>query len=223
MEKENKEFQSLSQIVSGLSKKIEDLERSRVNFFETKPMKEVELPKTGKKKKINQLESEFYAPNSLEEVFTEDILLEQKIIKLEKEIIYLDKKIKAERTIGNPDLVTSLAIEKNQLMKELNAYRKEYKKISPFTKLKNRFLYCLKFLMKLFKKINIFSVFETNIIETNTPNWKKNLQKLNDINAEIDEIIKTNTPYGENEDRYEKLSKSLNQALKLRNSINKNI
>ena len=62
-----------------------------------------------------------------------------------------------------------------------------------------------------------FALIDTNDIEDIIEN-----QSVTDY-KKIDDILKNKTPYGEQEDRYQRLSKSLNKALILRNNINKEI
>ena len=241
MENQNKkQIKTLTEIVSGLSEKIDgmsdDTEKLRqsdnpkevyANFFEqpsqTNPQEKKIVSFKKDYRKINSLENEFYAPESIEDVFTNDIILEQKIQKLRKKLEIINHKITAERNFEDKEALKLLVIERSQIQEKLNALIKEYNEIPIGIKIKNKITYYFKFLGKCLSKINIFDMVDENFESVNQPVWKKNIKKLNNINREIDEILKTNTPYGENEDRYERLSKSLNQALKLRNSINKEI
>ena len=230
---ENGKIKTLAEIVSGLSEKIDvdnqEPEKVFGNFFENPIIDKIPEIQEEKRTvvnlnhKINSLEAEFYAPNTVETVFSHDILLEQKIIKIKKELEVINHKIIAERTYENNDAINPLLAQKNQLQNDLNALIKEYKKIPVGIKIKNKIVYAIKFIFKCFSKLNIFADVQLDEFSSNQPFWKKNLQKLNNINKEIDEIMKANTPYGEQEDRYERLSKSLNKALDLRNSINKEL
>lgn len=224
MEKNN-EFQSLSELVCNFSNSQEKLppapnpaSTSVPNFFQDINQQNEIVPH-----KINYLESEFYAPENIENVFDENIVLEHKISKLNKELEIVNNKIKAEKNFENSEIIVALRIQKNDLEKELQLYKEEYSKISKFTKIKSRLKYYLKFIFRCLQKLNVFSVNYDNSEISKMPSWKKNIQKLNSISSEIDEIIKTNTPFGENEDRYERLSLSLNKALKLKQKINNNL
>lgn len=215
----NNEFQSLSEIISNFSNTSEKLPpRPMPNFFKNTIDKKEIIPH-----KINHLESEFYAPQNIENVFDENIILEHKISKLNKDLEILNNKIKAEKNFENSEIIAALRIQKNDLEQELHQYQEEYKKISNFTKIKSRIKYYIKFIIRCFKKLNIFTVDYDNSETSKQSIWKKNIQKLNLINDEINEIIKTNTPFGENENRYERLSLSLNKALKLKQNINNNL
>jgi len=221
----NNELKTLTEIVTGLSEKIDNSTppEIRTNFFEDKKTVEQEKEIIAATHKINSLETEFYAPDTAETVFSNDVLLEQKIIKLKKEIEIIDNKINAEKTFENSDVIQNLVLKRAEKKNELIYAIKEYKNIPYAVKIKNKILYTLKFLIKCMQRFNIFANSTDTELVSNQPVWKKNLQKLNSINREIDEIIKTNIPFGEQEEKYEKLSKSLNQALKLRNSINKDL
>lgn len=217
--KNNNEFQSLSELVSNFSSNKEILPKSSdINFFQ-----DTINPKENIPHKINHLESEFYAPQNIENVFDENIILEHKILKINKELEIINNKIKAEKNFENSEIIVALKLQKNDLEKELNQYKEEYEKISNFTKIKSRLKYYIKFVFRCFKKLNIFDADNDNLEVFKQSSLKRNIQKLNSISDEIDEIIKTNTPFGENEDRYQRLSLSLNKALTLKQSINKNI
>ncbi len=232
--KENNTLKTLAEIVSGLSEEIDnnkhETNTSSSNFFANPVISQPSVHTENNEHeivdfnhKINNLESEFYAPNTVETVFSNDILLEQKIIKLKKELEVINHKIIAERNFENTEAVNPLVVQKKQLQNELNNALKEYKNIPVGIKIKNKIVYAFKFVFKCIAKLNFLADVQDYSFSANQPLWKKNLQKLNKINKEIDDIMKTNTPYGEQEDRYKKLSKSLNKALDLRNSINKEI
>ena len=135
----NNTFQSLSELVNNFSNKQEELPSiptlasTRVpNFFQDTNKINETAPH-----KINYLESEFYAPENIENIFDENIVLEHKISKLNKELEIVNNKIKAEKNFENSEIIVALKMQKNDLEKELQLYKEEYSKISKFTKIKS--------------------------------------------------------------------------------------
>ena len=191
-----------------------------INFEERRKAKQEAQKPTPKK--LNTYDTELYEVPSAEVIFTEDIVLEQEIKNLRAKLDGVLSKLSAEKAFENYDKIKQLTLEKEKMEKELSILVEKYKKIPMSKKLKNKTVYALNFVMtSLFKQISN----ETSLpsLQIKQPSWKINLQKLNSINKEIDQLLALKIPYGEVEEKYEKLAQTLNVAMGLHNNINKEL
>lgn len=164
-----------------------------------------------------------YDSNILEEYaykdLTDDVLkLECSISMLEKKLNTINSEIKTIEGLNAHIRLNDLRFKRDMVETELFQLKKQYENLSYSTKIS---YYLSKFITALFKG-NFIQFFADFIFRSVLPLCSKNfrdsvmvkdaLMSLNNINSRVDELIKMETPYGEIDDKYEKLTAFLNRA-----------
>lgn len=152
---------------------------------------------------------------------SEQLKLEYKINETQNALTDVTGKIKNAEIYGTQSEVLSLKVRKQRLEKELlelNRQNIDSKKLAltgeiidiPWIRKMQNFI-SRQILAKVSKKFNSIVFLGDS------------LEKLSDINRNVDSLIERNVPYGENNDSYDKLTEYLSQANKIRSEISKSM
>lgn len=182
-------------------------------------------------RRLNDYDFNLLQEDAYKDIQDDLFKLEYKISKIEDEIKYLDGQIQAARDINDYDLIKELDSRKQQLTMDLQTLLVVYKeksisaKISGgisniFTgKLKHKFQF-----VKNFQKV--MSDFFLSIMPSKLASaleLKRSLSRLENINRSVDELMTMNSPYGENAERYEQLSKYIIRANAIQSQISQHM
>ena len=171
--------------------------------------------------RLNGYDSSLLNENSVPQ--SEKLKLEYRINEKQNMLTQISGQIKNAEIYGTQSEVLSLKVRKQRLEKELmdlNRQNMDSLKLnenisrsafdSPLIRKFQDFL-SRKVLARFSKKIDSIVFLGDS------------LEKLNDINKNVDAIIETNIPYGETSDNYDKLSEYLSRANKIHSEITRHI
>ena len=174
----------------------------------------------------NILENEAYQ-NLDDEVFK----TEYRINKLETQIKAINQEIENAKNIGDFQKADELIMRRRNMETQLKKLNEKYGKSNFATKLSgeitsimhkrpniivNTAKKCISFMSnKILPKVS--KKYDSGMTIKNA------LTKLETLNKNVDEIVTTQAPYGEAEDRYEKLSDYLNSANVIHYNISKTV
>lgn len=152
---------------------------------------------------------------------SEKLKLEYRINETQSAITDVTGKIKNAEIYGTQNEILSLKVRKQRLEKELldlNRQNMDSKKLALTGEIieiawirKVQDFISRHILSKFSKKINSIVFLGDS------------LEKLSDINRNVDFLIERNVPYGENDDSYDKLTEYIAQANKIQSEISKSI
>lgn len=176
-------------------------------------------------RRLNDYDFNLLREDAYKDVSDDLFKLEYKISRVEDEINALDAQIQAAKDIQDYELAGELSGRQIIMREDYEALVAMYKEKSISARLTNVLGDKLKptitgikanicdFSEKLISKLpKRFS----SILEL-----KKSLNKLENINRSVDELISMNIPYGENVDKYEQLSKYIIKANNIQNEISR--
>lgn len=149
--------------------------------------------------------------------YPERLKLEYRINETQNALTEVTGKIKNAEIYGSQSEVLSLKVRKQRLEKELidlNRQNMESKRLSAAGE-----VFEISWIRKVqnFLSRHILSKFSKKI--NSVVFLGDSLEKLSDINRNVDALIESNVPYGEKNDNYEKLTEYLTQANKIRSEI----
>lgn len=176
-------------------------------------------------RRLNDYDFNILKEDAYKDVSDDLFKLEYKIARIEDDLKNLDLQIQAAKDIQNYELAGELSGRKIIMKEDYEALVAIYKEKSFSAKLTNVLGEKLKPQINgLRQKVANFS---EKIIEklpkrfSSVIELKKSLNKLENINKSVDELISLNIPYGENIDKYEQLSKYIIKANSIQNEISK--
>ena len=182
-------------------------------------------------RRLNDYDSNLLEEDAYKDIKDDMFKLEYKISKLENEIQLLDSQLQAARDINDYNLVEELVLRKKTLSNELKSYMSIYNNKSLSTKISGNIssffgAHIKSKFNQLKSNLNTFS----EIILGKMPKallslleLKDSLTKLKNINRSVDELMTINSPYGENSEKYEQLSKYIIKANSIQAKISKKI
>lgn len=201
------------------------------NFFLSEDKYQVDISKIkiDRPRRLNDYDFNLLREDAYKDVSDDLFKLEYKISKIEEEIAYLSCQIQSAKEINDTDLL-------NELLKQRELVKEDYESLTALynekslsarvsdslsnifsDKIKNSY-------HKLQNKLNIIS----NKIISKLPErfssileLKSSLNKLENINRSVDELISMNIPYGENINKYEQLSKYIIKANEIQGQLSK--
>lgn len=203
------------------------------NFFLSEDKFQVDISKIkiDRPRRLNDYDFNLLREDAYKDVSDDLFKLEYKISKIEEEIAYLSCQIQSAKEINDADLLDEL-LKQRELVKEdyesLTAlYNEKSLSARVSDSLSNIFSDKIKnSYHKLQNKLNIIS----NKIVSKLPErfssileLKTSLNKLENINRSVDELISMNIPYGENINKYEQLSKYIIKANEIQGQLSKYI
>ncbi|MBR6098866.1 hypothetical protein IKP85_03895 [bacterium] len=182
-------------------------------------------------RRLNDLDSNILEEKAYENIEDTSLKLEYRIEDKEKAIQDLNTKIQAADTVGNQQELFSLRIKKQRLEQELRELYKEYSstdlpsKISSgingaVTGVRQRKMPVINAIKRFIKRYILAKVsrrFKSLVALGDS------LETLENINKNVDELLKMKTPYGETAQNYQKLTDYLYKAHKIRSQINKSV
>ena len=209
--------------------KIENLSGKIVNeknnFFAQPAFKSPKYTKPELQKRLNDYDSDILKQEAYKDVKDDALKLEYKISQTESNIKEIETQIQAALEANNYTLVKTLTDRKTQLNESLKDLTEMYKgasisaKISGgiTSKLKNRFSNIKNSLNNM--TVSIISKMPgkmSSIMEV-----KDALEKLENINKSVNELMTLQIPYGESAEKYEQLSNYIAKANDISNQISR--
>lgn len=196
------------------------------NFFlaenSTKPIyQEVTEPA----RRLNDYDFNLLKEDAYKDVSDDLFKLEYKIARVEEEIKALDLQIQAAKDIQNHELVGELSGRQIIMKEDYEALVAIYKEKSVSARLTNILGDKLKpTISGVRQNIESFSEKLFAMLPkrfSSALELKKSLNKLENINRSVDELISMNIPYGENIDKYDQLSKYIIKANSIQNELSR--
>lgn len=208
--------------------------RSDVNFFETAPeQNKKNSPKenSAPTSRMNDFDSNILENNAYQALSDEMLKLEHKIGLLETLLSKLNSEIDALESLGHNIQIADLIYRKQKAENELAELNKKYSELGLGAKISGQIASVVNFSSS--KKQTKFSKIKTFIFKKvlskiskrfdYSQTMKEALDKLSNINSNVDELITMKVPYGETINRYEKLTAYLNKANIIHSQISKNM
>lgn len=176
-------------------------------------------------RRLNDYDFNLLKEDAYKDVSDDLFKMEYKIARIEEDIKAIELQIQAAKDIQDYELAGELSGRLLILKEDYEALVAIYKEKSISARLTNILGDKLKPKITAFQeKVSIFS----EIVLSKLPKkfssileLKKSLQKLENINRSVDELVSLNIPYGENIDKYEQLSKYIIKANAIQNNISK--
>lgn len=176
-------------------------------------------------RRLNDYDFNLLREDAYKDVTDDLFKLEYKIARVEEDIKSLELQIQAAKDIQDYELAGELSGRKIIMNEDYEALVAMYKEKSISAKITNIFGETLKpGIAGIQQKLINFS--ETLLSKlpkrfSSVLELKKSLNKLENINRSVDELISLNIPYGENVDKYEQLSKYIIKANSIQNEISR--
>lgn len=181
--------------------------------------------------RLNALDSTILEAGAYQNIDDEVFKTEYKISKLESEIKNLDAEIESAKNINDFQKVDVLTMRKHSLQASLHSLNASYGDSDVTAKLSGELasIFTPKptILSKILKSCKTF--ISDKVLPKVSKNFssgkdiKSALSKLKTLNKGVDEIVTTQTPYGEADERYDKLTNYLNRANVIHFQISKTI
>lgn len=182
-------------------------------------------------RRLNDLDSNILEEKAYEKIEDNSLKLEYRIEDKEKAIKDINTKINVADTVGNQQELFSLKIKKQRLEQELRDLYKEYSstdlpsKISSgingaVTGARQRRMPVINAIKRFIKRYILAKISKRFKVLVSLGD---SLETLENINQNVDELLKMKTPYGETAQNYQKLTDYLYKAHKIRTQINKSV
>ncbi len=179
-------------------------------------------------RRLNDYDFNLLREDAYKDVTDDVFKLEYKIAKTEDELKLLDSQIITAKEIADEKVLEELYSRKSQVLDDYEALIALYNDKSISTKI-------IDFVSKIFgvKVKNIFSDFNKNLTDisygilsklpgrfSSILEIKKSLNKLENINRSVDELMSMNVSHYENINKYDQLSKYIIRANSIQAEIN---
>ena len=171
-------------------------------------------------RRLNDYDYNILSEEAYKDLSDELFKLEYKISRLEEELSGIDGQIQSARDISDYDTVEYLLNRKKQLKTELEESVQIYNDKGLSAKISGGIFNILSPKIKIhFTKLNSITAALKESILTSLPSRfssiseiKQSLNKLENINKSVDELMTLQTPYGEAGEKYAQLSKYIIRA-----------
>lgn len=181
--------------------------------------------------RLNALDSTLLENEAYQDIDDDNFKTEYRINVLEQKIRILDNDIQNAKNINDLQKVDVLTMRKHSLQNELRKLNSDYESSDITTRLSGDITNILnqkpKGLTNVVSKIKGFigSKILSKISKSfnNNQDVKSALSKLKTLNKNVDELITMQTPYGEADEWYDKLSDYLNTANVIHFQISKTV
>ena len=194
------------------------------NFF-INPESSVVPHSTEPIRHINDYDFNILKEDAYKDVQDELFKLEYKIAHVEEEIANLNNKIQVAKDIHDFITAEALMKEKSVLEEDLKALAEIYNDKSLSAKISSGLINKLKErISKAKKAVNNISDSIISHLPGKFASFveiKNSINKLENINKSVDELMALRTPYGEFGDKYEQLSKYILKANSIQSEISK--
>ena len=181
--------------------------------------------------RLNGLDSTLLEKEAYRDIDDDAFKIEYKIEQLESDLKILDKQIASAEALNDTEKVDMLTMKKHSIEYQLNDLYKIYQGADITRKLTGN----LTSLMK--PKKNVFSEFKQNVSDfinnkilakiskrfNSGRDLKTALNKLQNINQNVDELVSLQAPYGEKEEKYDRLTRYLTKANTIQYQISKEL
>ena len=198
-----------------------------LNFFMQPQQLVTHQAKQDKSRSLNGYDMNLLEEDAYKDINDETFKIEYKINKLEKDIAELENKILAADEIGDVNTSSRLSVIKKQMEADLHDLNEVYKEISLSAKISDSVtsIFLNKFRKSGLKINNICNYF-VSILPAKISSLitlKQSLEKLENINKNVDELVSMQIPYGEAADKYSQLSKYIAKANNIQSELSKYI
>ena len=181
--------------------------------------------------RLNGLDSTLLEKEAYRDIDDDAFKIEYKIEQLESEIKILDKQIASAEAINDTEKIDMLKMKKHSVEYQLNDLYKIYNGADITRKLTGNITSLMK------PKKNVFSEFKQNVSNfinnkilakisrrfNSGRDLKTALNKLQNINQNVDELVSLQAPYGEKEEKYDRLTRYLTKANTIQYQISKEL
>ena len=181
--------------------------------------------------RLNGLDSTLLEKEAYRDIDDDAFKIEYKIEQLESEIKILDKQIASAEAINDTEKIDMLKMKKHSVEYQLNDLYKIYNGADITRKLTGNITSLMK------PKKNVFSEFKHNVSNfinnkilakisrrfNSGRDLKTALNKLQNINQNVDELVSLQAPYGEKEEKYDRLTRYLTKANTIQYQISKEL
>ncbi len=173
-------------------------------------------------RRLNELDTNILDSGKEIDAHTQTLKLEYLIKDREEQLVEINKKINSAEISGDQQILFTCRAKKQRLESELREFKRRFatrdlnskypsqnsaKKI-PFLGKMKRFVQRY-FLARVSKKVH-------ELVQLSD-----SLEALQDLNSNVDELIKIKVPYGETIKNYERLTEYLSRASKIHSKISK--
>lgn len=178
--------------------------------------------------RLNALDSELLENNAYRDLNDENFKLEYRIEQLEKELIYLNNELKTSKEINDILKIDSINLKKHSVEKELENLYQRYKGNNLSKKITDTITRPRKNILEVIINLSV-NFIENKILPKFSQRFnsglklKQALGKLENINRNVDELVSLNTPYGETEEKYERLTNYLSKASSIQYNVSKSL
>lgn len=199
------------------------------SLFNTKPIDPEKLHErpTIFKKRLNSLDSTMLEDTAYNVLDDTELKLEKRIENIENNLKAVNEKIVVAETIKDTAALDELNLQRKILQRNLESVQLEYQSKNIDTKMTSVIADILQFPQKcklefqkqfksLFRRSKLIRKF-TPIVRSMMV--RDTLGKLDKINKSVDELVKMQVPFGEQEARYETLVNHLSRAGALHSQI----
>lgn len=203
------------------------------NFFlnENKITNTINITNINQSKRLNDYDLNLLQEDAYKDVNDDIFKLEYKIHKLEEELKNINSQLQVAIDINDYIKIKELASRKDFLETNYKELTTEYNKKSFSAKISNRLSNIIDNRIK--SKIKIFNKLNSNFIEKITEflpkkymslfELKKSLNRLENINKNVDELITLNNSYSNDNNKYDRLSKYIIKANSIQIQINNSL
>lgn len=182
-------------------------------------------------RRLNDYDFNLLKEDAYKDVSDDLFKLEYKISRTEDEIKSFESQIQSAQEIGDLELIVDLTNRKNLLIEDYEALVAIYNDKSLSAKITDKLFGLLGINIK--NNISSFRKKASDISEiiiakmpkqfTSIIELRKSLNKLENLNKSVDELMSMNIPYGENFNKYEQLSKYIIKANSIQSEISRYI
>ena len=183
------------------------------------------------KKRLNSMDSTMLEETAYNILDDSELKLEKKIENLEKTLQSINEKIVVAQTLNDSAELDELNLQREITSRHLQNLKNEYKTANVDTRFVSILVQILEFpqnFKQKFKKYCKLALYKSKFLKNIKPLVRSlmvrdTLGKLDKINKSVDELIKMQVPFGEQEARYEKLVTHLSKAGILHSQILKEL
>lgn len=170
--------------------------------------------------RLNDYDSNILENNAYQDMPDEMLKLEHKIGLLEQTLAQINTEIDALESLGAQIQISDLKERKRKIEEELKELNNKYCQLGVSSKISGHIASVVRFTSnKKFENFDKVKGFvQKNVLAKVSKKFNQNLtmkdalEKLSSINLSVDELVNMQIPYGENLNRYEKLTAYLNKA-----------
>lgn len=181
--------------------------------------------------RLNDFDSNILENNAYQDLPDEMLKIEHKIGMLETSLAKINSEIEGLESLGETSQILDLIRRKASIEKELAEQNKKYGEFGMSAKISNQVAHVINFTSgtksTTFSKVKRFLSHQVLARLSKkikySQQMKEALEKLSNINANVDELVSLKTPYGEKLDRYDKLTAYLKKANTIHSLISEDL